>query len=262
MRRGLHVTCALSTFAFVLGCGGAADDGEGTSQSLSSKLDGRTFVSESVQGYTLVAGTEVRVSFSENNCSVNAGCNTMGGTYRIDGNVFRSSEWFSTLIGCDPALGAQENWVSNLFLSSPTMTLDEPRLLVQGTAGSITFLDREIASPDLPLVGTHWVLNASGDGQVATSGIGYDRATIGFDATGNVTVFTACQTGVGRFTADASNITFDGLAYDGATCADPTLDSVSQIVLSVLDGSPVTYAIEEKQLTITLGANTLYFIGG
>jgi hypothetical protein len=40
------------------------------------------------------------------------------------------------------------------------------------------------------------------------------------------------------------------------------LDSVLQIVLSILDGSPVTYSIEEKSLRIERDVNVLIFAGG
>jgi heat shock protein HslJ len=186
----------------------------------------------------------------------------MSAPYRIDGGVLHISGLSTTEMGCDAALHAQDDWFANLLWSSPTIALNEPELTLQSTNVSITFLDRELASPDLPLVGTQWVLNAVGDGQTVGSGIGYDQATLSFDDAGNVSVFTACQTGTGRYAADASTITFEGLSYDGASCSDPLLDRVSQTVVSVLDGSPVTYSIEERTLSIERGVNALYFAAG
>ena len=260
MRRGLSIvgTCLLALACSSRGSG----DGAGAAQGLSARLDGRTFVSTSVQGYELVAGTEVRLWFDSAELHAGAGCNGMSAPYRIDGGVLRISGLSTTEMGCDPALHAQDDWFANLLWSSPMIALNEPELTLQAANASITFLDRELASPDLPLVGTHWVLNAVGDGQAVGSGIGYEQATLAFDEAANVSVFTACQTGTGLYSADASRITFVGLSYDGVSCSDPMLDRVSQAVRSVLDGSPVTYSIEERNLTIERGVNALYFGAG
>ncbi|HUR16065.1 MAG TPA: hypothetical protein VMZ33_02160, partial [Candidatus Limnocylindrales bacterium] len=56
-----------------------------------SGIDGRTFLSIGVkdgdQVRPLVPGTVIRISFNGNQISVQAGCNSFGGTYRLDGDT-------------------------------------------------------------------------------------------------------------------------------------------------------------------------------
>jgi len=224
-----------------------------------SRLDGRTFLSTSVEGHVLVAGTAIRLGFGEGELGASAGCNSMGGPYRIDGGVLRMSGLSMTLVGCDDALHAQEDWVAALLTSSPTVTLQEPELTLRSDGNAVTFLDREIASPDRPLTGTRWTGAGAGNAEVVIGGPGWGAVTLGFDATGSVAVFTACEEGTGRYAAGPDTITFEALSYDGAPCADPDLQSVSDAVVAVLGGSPVSYYIEEAELTLESGTSSLYF---
>ena len=245
----------LMAAALLAGCSDSGDGGE-----LASALAGRQFVSESVAGRQLVAGTEIRLRFSDHGeLSANAGCNHMSGAYTIDGTVLRMRDLATTEIGCEAALHEQDRWVQELLIGSPEIALDEPRLLLSTDAIRLTLLDRELASPDRPLVGTRWIGNGTGDDQAVSFGPGSALVTIAFDTSDRVEIFTGCQQGSGTFSVDGSTIAFFDLAYDGAPCPDASRQDVSDQVLFALDGSPASFEIEERNLTITRNGRVLLF---
>lgn len=223
-------------------------------------LVGREFVSESVTGFELVPNTEVRLRFEEDEIAAWAGCNHLSFGYRVESSTLKyDGSGFSTQIGCSAELVLQDEFVQSFLRASPTFALDEPELTLSTDTATMTLIDREVASPDRPLVGTSWVGDGYGDSVAVTTSPGAERATLTFDADGAVDVRTPCQHGTGGYASDASSITFTDLSYDGAACADAADDRYSNAVLNVLDGSPVTYAIEEKRLTITLGDRLLLY---
>ena len=93
MRRAVMSLC-LATFMTLAACG---DDSAGSDASsdasptpvAAADLAGRTFVSTTVTGFELIDGTEIRISFEEDHLSASAGCNTMGGAYRIEESLRR-----------------------------------------------------------------------------------------------------------------------------------------------------------------------------
>jgi heat shock protein HslJ len=232
----------------------AADEGP-TGVSLS----GREFVSESLEGRELVPGTRIRIGFDGDEISAYAGCNSMSGYYEFDGYALMVNSMSTTEIGCEAALHDQDEWLSLFLRSRPTTTLDEPRLTMATPDVTLTLLDRELASPDRTLVGTHWVGSGIGDGVSVSFGPASTLVTIDFAADGQVAAFTGCQSGSGGFTSAQTTIAFTDLTFDGEPCADPSLDEMSGQVLFVLDGSEVSYEIEEAELRIERAGRTLYF---
>jgi heat shock protein HslJ len=250
---------ALAVGLMASGCGGSSDGTGGTAGGLQGQLADRTFVSETVEGWQLVAGSDVRIGFHVGELSAHAGCNSIDAPYVIKGDKLALQGWSKTDMGCDIALLAQDDWLLGFLTAGPALELLEPRLVMTTADAKMTLLDREIASPDRPLVGTHWMGDGFSDGQAASFWSGITKATVFFDASGSVTVFSACQTGSGSYQVDGSTLTFAGLAYDGAPCADPSDQKTSDTVLLMLDGSPVTFEIEEQRLSIHNGSRQLDF---
>ncbi|HVZ72142.1 MAG TPA: META domain-containing protein [Polyangia bacterium] len=231
----------------------------GGGSSLGDRLMGRAFVSESSEGVTFVPGTKMDVSFQGNRFGASAGCNSLGGPFELDGATLVVTNIGSTGIGCAEPLAAQDAWLETFLGAQPTLTLDEPRLTMATTDASVVLLDRKIAIPDRPLVGTAWTGNGMSDGMSVSFGPGSAAVALTLGADGKVTIATSCQTGTGTFTSDATTIRFSGLTYDGAACANATFQRTSDAVLAVLDGSPVTYVIKENGLTVTKGTSSLLF---
>jgi len=244
-----------ASVALSCACGGDSLGGD----QLHGALVNRQFVSESVEGWELVPSTEVRLTFFQDELRAGAGCNSMDGPYQIDGTTLKMLGLGSTDMGCGPGLSAQDQWLSEFLLARPSLELAEPRLSMSTPNARITLLDRELASPDRPLVGTSWTGEALSDGEVAMGGPGMAQVSAWFDASGSVEVHTSCQVGVGTFHVEGTTLTFEGFAYDGAACADSGQQFISDRALLVLNGDPVTFEIEEARLEISQGNNSVSF---
>jgi heat shock protein HslJ len=242
----------LALFSLLLSC--TAEEGP-----TGVDLSGRTFVSESLEGRELVPGTEIRVSFDNGEISAYAGCNSMSGAYEFDGYALIVNSMSTTEIGCEAALHDQDEWLSGFLRARPTTMLEEPRLTMSTEREILTLLVREVASPDRELVGTHWVGSGIGDGASVSFGPASTLVTIDFGTDGTVAAFTGCESGSGGFAAGETTIGFTDLTFDGAACPDPSLEEQSDQVLFVLDGSEVSYRIEEAELRIERAGRTLYF---
>ena len=84
-----------------------------------------TFTSTDVRGHELVEGTEVTLAFTEGQVSAQAGCNTMTGPASwADGTLELEGQMASTMMACDEALTAQDQWLSEFLGSSPALNLD------------------------------------------------------------------------------------------------------------------------------------------
>lgn len=226
-----------------------------------ASLDGRTFLSTGSAGFELVDGTVVRIEFRDDGTlSASAGCNLLGGAYRIDGDTLRIDGGLSmTEMGCEQALMDQDTRLADLLMAGPIVALDGDTLVLTAGDASITFLDRVVADPDLPLEGTVWTLTTVIDGESASS-IPMDATSTltfvnGADGTdGTASVATGCNSGSATATIGDGTITFGPLALTKMACEQPLMD-LETSVLSVLAGD-VTFEIEAGSLTITSSSGT------
>lgn len=237
-------------------CSGPAD-GNGRA-GLAASLEPRTFVSESVEGWTLVSGTEVRISFVAGELRASAGCNSISGPYSLEGDRLSLPGYGVTGMGCDPARHAQDERLRELLSAKPVLELSEPRLTMTSASSKLVLLDREVAHPDRPLVGTLWKGDATIDGGSVSGGFGM-AFSIEFGADGQVTVDSGCEVGDGQYSVDGATIAFSSLTYQGAPCTEPSVQTVANKVMAVLDGGPVSHDIEEVTLRITKGDRGLMF---
>ncbi len=242
------------------GCssGSRSDDGQ-TSGSLLGELNDREFIAESIKSRSVVPGTEIRVRFRDQGITVLAGCNHLGGTFHLSGTRLKLTEYSSTEMGCDPALHAQDEWIGEFLIAGPSLELEEPRLVMATPDDRMTLIDREVASPDLPLVDVKWIGDGYGDDSAVSFGPGADTVTAQFDSNGNAAFYTGCQTATGQYTVDGAKLTLEGLIYDGTECSDNGLQFLEDQVTRVLDGDSLTFEIDENRLQIHQGKYTLYF---
>lgn len=117
---------ALALVALTAACG---DDDDGAASVAAADLDGRTFVSTSVEGQTLVEGSEVSITFEDGSISVLAGCNTIFGGYELDGSTLApTGQLATTQMACDDALMAQDEWLAAMLSAGPEVSLDGDEL--------------------------------------------------------------------------------------------------------------------------------------
>lgn len=220
-------------------------------------LDGRTFLStlvlEDGAERPLVPGTRVEVSFSDGRLSASAGCNLMGAEYQIVGDVLELvGDVSSTEMGCDPARHEQDEWVSGLLGGSPRVVLDGAELRLIGNGAEIRLLDREVADPDRPLVGTTWTLETIIEGEVASSVPAGTSATLRFPDERSVEVDTGCNGGGGPADIEADTLVIGPLALTARGCEGPA-DELERVVLAVLTSPEIAYSIEGPLLSIRAG---------
>jgi heat shock protein HslJ len=211
-------------------------------------LDGREMLSTSVEGYPLVEGTVIRLSFADGALSANAGCNTIFGGYQVDEDRLVLSELGTTEMACEPELMAQDRWLTDILNLEPRIALDNDTLTMRGAGGAtLEFMDRSVVEPDLPIENTRWVLDGIRtqdavstvpEGVVASITIEGDQAL----------VEAGCNRGSASVAIGEDTITFGPLALTKMMCEPPAME-VESAISTVFDGE-VTYRIDADRLTV------------
>ena len=219
-------------------------------------LDGRTFVSTAVtQGgepFELVPDTEIRLTFTDGNLSASAGCNTIGGTYRLDGGTLVFEGGGMTEMGCDPERHAQDDWLSELLGSRPSLSLAGNELGITAGDTVISLVDREIAEPDLPLIGPLWTVDSLFSGDAVSSLPDGAVATLQFADDGTLEINAGCNTGSGRYTVDGSTMSLGDVVLTDMACAGAG-GELEEAVLRVLSAGDLDFSIDAGSLTIMAG---------
>lgn len=140
--RSTSIGVAVIGIVAVLLLGGFAATRGGATPSPPDLAD-RTFESTEVRGHRLVDGTTVRITFEDDHVSAQAGCNTVFGAADWSDGVLEAPRLASTMMACSTELLAQDTWLGALLESSPSITLDGPRLTI---AGSSTLVLVEVES--------------------------------------------------------------------------------------------------------------------
>jgi heat shock protein HslJ len=249
------ILAAIATIS-VAAC--ATGGGQGVPSSpaaASSGLDGRTFLSTSIEGRTLVAGSRVRLVFEDGKVGATAGCNSMSGAYSIADNHIRVPEMSTTEMGCDADLMAQDQWLAG-FLRDASIVLAGDALRLTAGDVTLTLADRVVADPDRPLAGTRWVLDAIVDGEVVSSVPAGVTASITF-TDGKVAISAGCNSGGGKAAIGAGKVTFGEVILTEMACAGDA-SAVESAVLAALKGE-VPWSIEASALTIGPAGHELVF---
>ncbi len=108
----------------------------------------------------------------------------MGGSYRIDGDKLIVDGAAMTEMACAAARMAQDDWLFGFIGARPDIRLSGNDLVLVGGATTIALLDRQVAEPDLDLVGPTWTLTSIITGEVASSVPQGVTATLKFAADG------------------------------------------------------------------------------
>ena len=209
--------------------------------------------------FQLADGTRVRLTFDDGRLNASAGCNIIGGTFSIDGDRLIFTGASMTEMGCAEPRMSQDQWLIDFLGSSPTFVLDGNDLTLTSGTTVVTLLDREVAEPDQPFVGTTWSLNTLIDGGTASSiPVGVD-ATITFSADGTFSMHDGCNSGGGKYTVDGDTITFSEVVMTKIACSGAA-SQVEQAVLAVIrTRPPVAFATDAGSLSFTSGAAGLQF---
>lgn len=215
----------------------------------SPELDGREFLSESVDGYELVDDTIIRLSFDDGALSANAGCNTLFGAYTVVEGQLRAPMLGTTEMGCEMELMAQDRWLTDILSLEPRVELDGDTLTLRGAGGAtLVFLDRTVADPDRPIVGTRWVLDGIRTQDAVSTVPEGVIASLTIDDEGAAVVEAGCNRGSAGVEIGDDTLVFGPLALTRMMCEPGAMD-VEAAVTAVLDGE-VAYRIDADRLTI------------
>jgi heat shock protein HslJ len=255
MNARIAILAALAAIA-VAACGSAAGATSVPSPlGDSSGLDGRTFLSTSIEGRTLVAGSRVRLAFDAGKVGASAGCNSMSGAYSIAGGHLKVAEMSTTEMGCDAALMAQDQWLAG-FLADTAATLSGDTLKLTAGGVTLTLTDRVVADPDRQLAGTHWLLDSIVNGDVVSSVPVGVTASITF-ADGNVAISTGCNTAGGTAAIGNGTVKLGDITMTTMACAGDAW-VVESAMVAALKGE-VAWSIKASALTIGPAGHELVF---
>ncbi|MBC8066714.1 MAG: META domain-containing protein [Deltaproteobacteria bacterium] len=220
-------------------------------------LDGREFVSESIEGRDLIAGTNVFIRF-DGSVGASAGCNSLSADhYDIAGSKLVIPGLSMTEKGCSSPAGdlhAQDDWLRMFLEADPDFALDEPRLVLRDEAVTLVLLDREVANPDRSLQGRVWtVTGLVEDGFVGAFAIEMP-GTVELDEDGNLDFETPCSAGHARYSAEDSTLTISERSAAGGDCPpDEVSPKIDAHMLEVLDDGSLTYEVDANRLTLMRG---------
>ena len=225
-----------------------------------SSLAGRTFVSQqvTVQGadYPLASATPISLRFEDDGLTAAAGCNQMSGEFSIEDAVLVVALWVSTLMDCEEALMAQDQWLGEQLGARPTLSLDGGTLTLRGPSSEIVLLDGEVAAPSSELEGVTWRLTAVTQGDVVSSNLG--GVTVSFRlAGGELTFQGACNQGGGKARIDGERLLVESIMTTERACLEEAGSwlgrmELDELVVNMLEASP-TFGISGQQLRLDNG---------
>lgn len=260
----LHRLLVLPLAALTIAACGQVPDEARSNGTVADEPSGRAFLSTGVtedgNPRPLVEGTQIRLHFNERSeksgdrggsgFGASAGCNSMGGTARIEDGQLVVGDLATTEMGCDEPRHAQDEWLADFLTGRPAMTLTGPDMVLSGGGTEIRLSDREVADPDRPLRGTKWVVDGIVSGDAVSSVPQGAEAFVVFSETeedgfgGN----TGCNGMGGKAVVAETTIEFSEVITTKMFCEDDRGD-LERAVIEVLDGE-VTYKVEADRLTL------------
>jgi heat shock protein HslJ len=235
--------------AVLAGCG---SDGADVDADQPTSLDGRVFLSQSVDGHTLVSGTQIRLTFDGGELGASAGCNSLGAPYRlVEGRIVVRGDMVMTEMGCDPPRHAQDEWLADLLRSEPRAVIDGSELSLIAGDVTVHLLDREVADPDRPLTETRWRVDTVLRGDAASSVPDEPPVTLELRPSGTLVLTSdGCTSAEVDVDVDEASATlrFGELTIDSIGCPPPW-DAVVELVRE----GEASYSIEAARLAVTAG---------
>jgi heat shock protein HslJ len=255
--RKIAVALALLSMLTAAGCAAA---GAGT-----ISLANRDFLSINVTdggaARPLVDGTRIRLHFGTTDLGASAGCNSIGGTYRIEDGRLIFEGGSMTEMGCDPDRDAQDQWLIAFLGSRPVARLAGNDLTLESGSVVVTLRDSEVVEPDANIVGPTWTLTSIIQADAVSSVPDGQSATLKFGADGSLEVFAGCNRGSGTWKAIAGGIEVKDVVLTKMACDGPSA-LIESAVLGVLNAGTIQVAIDASLMTLTAGPNGLQYTAG
>jgi heat shock protein HslJ len=209
----------------------------------------------------LAAGTRIRLNFSGSNLGASAGCNAIGGTYRMDGGRLVFEGGSMTEMACDPERDKQDQWLITLLASKPTLRLVGNELTLESGSIVVKLLDRTVVEPDANLVGPTWTLTSIIQGDAVSSIPDGKGATLKFSADSRFELFAGCNRGGGSWKLVGGGIEVSDVVTTKMACDGPAA-TIESAVMEVLRAGSLSAEIRGNSLTLQADANGLQLTAG
>ncbi|GAA2759242.1 META domain-containing protein [Actinopolymorpha rutila] len=249
------VALALLALLALAGCGRSTSATTSTADEPTGHTYLSTGVTEAGTPHALAPGTRIRLEFTDDGrILADAGCSSMGGEASLgNGRVRIVGGLSGTDIGCDAARYAQDDWLTDFLSAEPSWRVSGHRLVLTADRPRehtrLVLLDREVADPARPLLGTRWDVTTLVDGDIASASARPTGAYLVFSEDEDEMIgSTGCNGMGGRVTHTGTRLSFEPVLSELKGCrGEPA--RVEHHVLGVLDGE-VTYHIEGDRLTL------------
>lgn len=235
------------------GCGAESSD-ETRRTARAADLAGRSFVVTEVDDprRDVVPGSTIRLDFTGDSISVQAGCNNIGGAYEVVDATLVVDQLAGTERGCDPPLMAQDAWVTAFLAARPGVAL-EGQDLALATGGTTLRLGEQVLDTP-PLEGTPWRLSSlvegDGDGDAAVSSVpgGAADGSLVVEG-GTLTVRYGCTTVTAPVELGPAQLRTGEVTVVARDCA-PRLPELERHVQQVL-GPETAYVVTGRNLMLS-----------
>jgi len=241
--------------------GACSNDSGDEPRGLSAELDGRTFLAEQLtQDGTprpLAPGSTMTVGFDGGRLSASAGCNAMSGPFTIEGTTLVTGALAMTEMACEPALLAQEQWLSQLLSSKPTVSVEGVSLTLSGGGATALLVDRAVARPAPPIEGTTWLLTTVITGQTASTPPPDVESTLLIEGD-RLSIQGGCNRGGATVTITDDVLQVGPMMMTKMAC-EPAGQALDQTLLDVLGASP-TIRVEGQNLYLDTDTTSLVYV--
>jgi heat shock protein HslJ len=179
-------------------------------------------------------GVEATLILDDGQGGGSGGCNRFGGAYALDGDSLTFAGVTTTEMACEEPRMTVEGAYYDALSRVTSWAIEDGRLTLSDTDGR-ALLRYEVA-PGAPLVGVVWSLTGYIDdsGTLHPPAPGGTPATIAFDAAGQASGSTGCNSFSGPYTVDGNAIQIGPLSTTLMMCAEPH-GSQEVAVLGALD---------------------------
>lgn len=192
----------------------------------------------------------ISLSFpSETDFNFSGECNSFGGGFMVEDNIFIATEVYGTEVGCNSDLMAEDEWLVGFFVNSPTYSYTDDNLIFGSADATLTFANRESQIPNTALEDTTWEIDSYYEGDIIFAMNLPTTPSMVFGSDGSINVNTGCNDGMGQYSVAGDTMTVTMDAYTDAFCEGDVNAAESHIV-RVFMGPTLTFSISENRLTL------------
>lgn len=136
-------------------------------------------------------------------------------------------------------------------LLAADLRLEEPRVILTGDEKTVVLLDREVAEPDLELVGTEWEIQGFEDASAVGFGA-WPETILRFAPDATVAIDARCPVTSVEHGVEGMSLTFSNVAHEFDACPSE-LNTFVMIATAVLSDGSTAFELDGNQLRLSRG---------